>query len=126
MKPYKANHYFALLLVVLGIYGFLAYYIQYSEPTFTSLIPLMFGLVLWPMTPALKKDNSLIGHTAAMLTIIIMIASAVMLTRSIFTGDFSFGRKELIFGLIIVAAFWALVIYMRYFLARRKDNASSV
>ena len=58
----------ALLLVVLGIWGYVV------GGSITALIPVVFGVILLILYPGVKKEAMVPAHIAVLLTLIIVIA----------------------------------------------------
>lgn len=58
----------ALLLVVLGIWGYVV------GGSITALIPVVFGVILLILYPGVKKEAMVPAHIAVLLTLIVAIA----------------------------------------------------
>ena len=69
MKPYVANIINAIILIVLGGWGYFA-----SEaPSLTALIPVCIGIVLIAITPGFRVGNKILVHIAVTLTLLVLI-----------------------------------------------------
>jgi uncharacterized membrane protein len=123
MKAYQINKIYSIILLIAGLIGFTLRYIEVGDWQFTALIPFFFGLLLFFCTTGIQKENSAIGHIAALLTSLLVIMSIVMLSKGIL-GDAVWGRKQWIFLLIIAGGIWSLRSQILYFKAQRKRKAA--
>jgi len=113
MSPYKANVLNALILIMMGSWG----YFVSSSASPTILIPVFFGSVFLALTPSLKKDNKLIAHIAAALTLIVIFALFMPLRGSIGRDD-----MEALFRVscMLVSSLFAMTIFVKSFIDIRK------
>ena len=123
MKLFKLNLWYGILLIILGLWGFLGYYIEQGSYAVTSLIPLFFGLLFIFFTSGVKKDNAIIGHLSGLLVLILLIMSVVMLVKNS-AGGFELHRKSLIFIFIIIFSVIMIIAQVKYFIDRRKASNS--
>lgn len=121
-KAHKINKFYALLLILLGSIGFIMRYVELGDMQFTALIPAVFGLILLTFTNGIKNENSVIGHLAGVLTLLLVVMSVVMLTKG-FVTEFSLGRKQIIFLFVIVGGVYSLRSQFLYFKAQRRRKA---
>jgi len=121
-KAHSINKFYALLLILLGSFGFIMRYIELGDTQFTALIPAVFGLILLSFTNGIKNENPVIGHLAGVLTLVLVVMSAVMLTKGLL-AEFSLGRKQIIFFLVIVGGIYSLRSQFLYFRAQRRRKA---
>ena len=121
-KAHSINKFYALLLILLGSFGFIMRYIELGDTQFTALIPAVFGLILLSFTNGIKNENPVIGHLAGLLTLVLVVMSAVMLTKGLL-AEFSLGRKQIIFFLVIVGGIYSLRSQFLYFRAQRRRKA---
>jgi len=121
-KAHNINKFYALLLILLGSFGFIMRYVEQGDTQFTALIPAVFGLILLSFTSGIKNENSVIGHLAGVLTLVLVVMSAVMLTKG-FVAEFSFGRKQIIFLFVIACGVYSLRAQFLYFKAQRRRKA---
>jgi len=119
-NTYKANLYYAVFLVFVGIIGFLARYLEQGDLQFTSLIPAAFGLILFPMTGAIKRENGVIGHIAVALTLLLAVVVTIMFVKNN-AGGIQFDRKTIIFLVTGLVSYVVLGIYVSGFLRRREQ-----
>jgi len=121
-KAHSINKFYALLLILLGSFGFIMRYIELGDTQFTALIPAVFGLILLSFTNGIKNENPVIGHLAGVLTLVLVVMSAVMLTKGLL-AEFSLERKQIIFFLVIVGGVYSLRSQFLYFRAQRRRKA---
>ena len=60
MNPYKANLLNSLTLIIIGLWGAYPYLFLTGSPT--SLIPVVFGILLFVLSSRLKKENKITAH----------------------------------------------------------------
>jgi hypothetical protein len=119
--PHKVNNIYAILLIILGLFGFLARYYEIGDYQVTSLIPAFFGIILLPMSKGIKNENTVIAHLAVVLTLIL----GVMITFMFFKGysaEFIGSRKFFIFLISGLASYIALGIYVAGFIDKKKNG----
>ena len=121
-KAHNINKFYALLLILLGLFGFITRYVTLGDTQFTALIPAVFGLVLLAFTSGIKNGNSVIGHLAGVLTLVLVVMSAVMLIKG-FVAEFSLGRKQIIFLIVIAGGFYSLRAQFLHFKTQRRRKA---
>jgi len=122
-KAHSINKFYALLLILLGSFGFIMRYVEIGDMQFTALIPAVFGLILFSFTNGIKNENSVIGHLAGVLTLLLVVMSVFMLSKG-FATEFSLGRKQIIFLLVIVGGIYSLRTQFLYFKAQRRRKAN--
>ena len=122
-KVHNINTLYALLLILLGAFGFIMRYVEVGDTQFTALIPAVFGLILLSFTSGIKNGNSVIAHLAGVLTLVLVVMSVVMLSKG-FVAEFSLGRKQIIFLLVIVGGIYSLRAQFRHFKAQRKPKTN--
>ena len=121
-EAYQINKVYSLILILAGVFGFVARYYEVGDWQFTALIPLFFGVILFFCTAGIRNENAAIGHVAALLTSLLVITAAVMLSKGIF-GDGGWGRKQWIFLVVILGGIWSLRSQINYFRAQRRRKA---
>lgn len=121
-KAHNINKFYALLLILLGSFGFIMRYVELGDTQFTALIPAVFGLILLSFTNGIKNENAVIGHLAGILTLVLVVMSVVMLTKG-FVAEFNLGRKQIIFLLVIAGGVYSLQAQFLYFRAQRRRKA---
>lgn len=120
--PHTLNAWYSLGLVILGIFGFLARYWEQGDWQFTALIPSFFGIILFAMTSALRKEKPLISHIAVILTLVLVIMVTVLLVKGFFLHP-EWGRKQWIFSLVILGGWFCLRAHWIYFAERRRKKS---
>lgn len=116
MKPHVANLLNALVLIVMGCWG----YFGSENPSFTALIPVGFGVVLMLMHTWLKKENKVVAHIVVVLTLLILVALVKPLLGQI--------EKENTMGIVrvgamILTSILAMITFVQSFIAARKSKA---
>lgn len=113
MKPFQANLVNAAVLIILGLWGYLA-----SEtPSPTALIPVGFGVIFALATPPFKKENKVVAHIIVLLTLLIIIALFMPLRGALGRGDTMAAARV---GIMIATSVVAMVIYIKSFIDARK------
>ena len=118
MKPYQSNLLNAIVLIVMGLWGYLA-----SEtPSNTALIPVAFGVVFALVTPPFKKENKVVAHIVVLLTFLLIISLFMPLNGAIGRGD-----NVAIFrvGLMILTSVYAFYTFIKSFIDARKARTES-
>jgi hypothetical protein len=116
MKPHHANLINAAILMVLGIWGYLAS----GTPSPTALIPVGFGLVFALATPSLRRGNKAVAHIVVVLTLILAFALIMPLRGAL-------GRDDLVatvrVGVMLAVCVAALVVYVQSFIEARRSRS---
>ncbi len=116
MNSYKANLINAIVLVAVGLWGYLA-----SEtPSVTALIPVAFGGVFLLLSQGIKKDNKVIAHVIVVLTLVIIIALFKPLFGAIGRNDMQ-GISRV--GLMILTSIFAMIYFIKSFIDARKSRS---
>ena len=116
MKPYKANLVNAIILIILGLWG----YFLSDTPSLTSFIPVATGVILLLFTPGLKKESKSISHFAVIVTFVILIGLIKPLTGAIHRQDTWAIIRVLI---MMISSVCAMSFFIKSFLdARRVKN----
>jgi hypothetical protein len=115
MKPYLVNLINAIILVVLGSWG----YLSSSHPSFTALIPVTAGIILIVITPWFKKGNRVIAHIAVVLTFLILLGLIKPLTGAIGRSD-SAGIFRVV--VMMLTSLIAMIIFIKSFIDARKSR----
>ncbi|MFT5896269.1 MAG: hypothetical protein ACI8VW_003152 [bacterium] len=120
MKPYQATIFNAAVLVVFGLWAYLN--VAAESRSMTILIPVIFGVILALLVPTFKKENKIVAHAVAGLTLLISIALIMPLVGSI-------GREDMVavfrVGVMMAASLFALVVYIKSFMAVRQARQSA-
>ena len=81
MKPHFLNLVNALVLVILGGWG----YMEKGSPT--ALIPVFIGAILWILTGKMRDGDKNASHWAAGLTLLVIIGLFSPVRREMALGD---------------------------------------
>ena len=117
---YRVNYIFARLLVLVGGFGFLARYIEYGDFQFTALIPALFGLVFTLFSKGLLQDDSKSALYSLFVALFLLVGVGSMFIRSLFSEDFLWDRKSLIFMFVTIGALYYIWIGIKH-LSRNKS-----
>ncbi len=116
MKAYQANLLNAIILILIGLWGYLSEATADRSPT--ALIPVVFGVILLAMTSGVRKENKVIAHIAVTLTLLVLVMLAAMpLPARIAAGD-QMGILRIV--LMITASTFAMISFVQSFIAARK------
>lgn len=113
MKPYVANIINALVLIVMGGWG----YLGSEDPSPTALIPVAFGVIFLAVTPLFKKDNKVVAHIVVLLTVVLIAALVMPLKGALERGDSTAAMRV---GIMIVSCAFAMLWYVKSFIDARK------
>ncbi|MFT4727225.1 MAG: hypothetical protein ACI9UN_001720 [Granulosicoccus sp.] len=120
MKPYQATIFNAAVLVVFGLWAYLN--VAAESRSMTILIPVIFGVILALLVPIFKKENKIVAHVVAGLTLLISIALIMPLIGSI-------GREDMLavfrVGVMMAASLFALIVYIKSFMTVRQARQSA-
>ena len=115
MKPYQATIFNSAVLVVFGLCAYLN--VAAESRSTTLFIPVIFGVVLALLVPFFKKENKIVAHAVAGLTLLITIALIMPLIGSI-------GRDNMVavfrVGVMMAVSLFALFVYIKSFIAVRR------
>lgn len=120
MKPYQATILNATVLVVFGLWAYLN--VAVESRSMTILIPVFFGIILALLVPMFKKENKVVAHAVAGLTLLISIALIMPLIGSIGRED---GVAVFRVGVMMAASVFALTVYIKSFIAVRRARQST-
>lgn len=112
MKPYLANLINAIVLILLGLWG----YFGSETPSLTAFIPVVTGLILLIITPGFKKGNRVIAHIAVVLTLVIFIALIKPLSGAIERLD---NAAIIHVVIMMVSSLFALALFIKSFIDAR-------
>ena len=122
-KPHYINLIYSIFLILIGILGFLLRYLEIGDFQFTSLIPVLFGLVLIFFTIGIKNQNKLTSHIAVLITLILGVITSVMFFKNL-NIEYISSRKGIIFLLIVIVSYSVLVLYILRFISISKSKIS--
>lgn len=115
MRPYITNIVYAILLIVLSLWGYFAS----PSPSFTAFIPTVFGVLFLAMTPVMKRDNKTIAHIVVALTLLLVIALVKPLTAAIGRNDTAATVRV---AIMLAGGLIAMIIYIRSFVNARRNK----
>jgi hypothetical protein len=115
MKPHFVNLLNAVILIVLGLWGYQAS----STPSPTALIPVGFGAVFVLATPSLRRGNKAVAHVVVLLTLVLVFALVMPLRGAITRGDLVAAVRV---GVMLAGCIAALVVYVKSFIDARRSR----
>jgi len=113
MKPHIASLVNAIILILMGSWG----YIDSDSKAVTALIPVIIGVILLLVNNGVKKENKIISHIAVLLTFVILLGLIMPLMGSIERQNSLAIIRVL---LMIISTVWALITFIQSFIAERK------
>ena len=119
MKPFQINIINGIVLVAMGLWGYLSAGDAASK---TALIPVAFGVIFLVVTPMFKKENKVVAHIVVLLTLLLIFALFMPLKGRIGDGD-TIGIMRV--GLMIITSVIAMVIYVKSFIDARKARTTA-
>jgi hypothetical protein len=114
MKPHFINLVNAIILIVLGGWG----YLEKESPT--ALIPVFIGAYLWIQTPKMRAGDKNASHIVAAVTLLTVIGLFSPLRREMNMED-TMGTLRSI--TMLGSALFALSVYVKYFMDARRTAA---
>lgn len=118
MNAYKANLLNAVVLIVMGLWGYFAS----ENPSPTAFIPVAFGLILGLMSPGVKNENKIIAHLVVVLTLLIIIAMAAMPLKRALTEANNMAILRI--GVMLLTSVIAMVYFIKSFIDARKKRTA--
>lgn len=118
--PDKVNYYYAIFLILIGLFGFVARYSIQGDMQVTSLIPVFFGIIFLFLTKGIKNENSVIAHLAVVLTLVLAGVVTYMFFKNL-SAEFVGSRKFFIFLLTAVVSYVVLGIYVAGFIDKKRN-----
>lgn len=119
--PHKVNFYYAIFLLLIGLFGFIARYSTEGDMQVTSLIPAFFGFIFLFFTKGIKNENSIIAHLAVVLTLVLAAVVSYMFIKNL-SPEFAGTRKFFIFLVTAVVSYTVLGIYVAGFIDKKKNS----
>jgi hypothetical protein len=118
MKPFQANFLNAVVLIVLGLWG----YFGSASPSPTALIPVGFGVIFALATPPFRRENKIVAHIIVFLTLLLIIALLMPLRGALQRQD---TLAVIRVGLMLATSLLAMYIFIKSFIdARRAREAN--
>ncbi len=113
MNAHTASLINAFTLIVMGGWG----YFGSLNPSPTSLIPVIVGVLILVCNNGIKFEHKILSHIAVVLTLLIALALFMPLKGAI-------GREDTLaiirIGLMIATSIFAMVYFIRSFSAAKK------
>ena len=122
MTAQKMNLINALILITLGLWGF----IDVNTPPLesgvskTALIPVAFGVVLLLFNKGVKNANKLISHIAVIVTLLVLIGLVKPFTAQFIKVDIHSDIGLLRVYSMMVFSFLTLISFIGSFIENRK------
>ena len=116
MKPYLANLINAVVLIGMGLWGYLAS----SDSSPTALIPVAFGFVFAAATPLFRRGNKVVAHIVVVFTFLLIIALYVPMKGAVERDD-SLAMFRV--GFMMLCCLLALIVYIKSFVDARRNPA---
>ena len=111
MKPHFVNLINALVLVVLGSWGYL------SKDAPTALIPVFIGGILWLQTDKMKAGDKTAVHIAVGLTVLAVLALFMPLRREANMGDTMGVLRS---AMMLLSSMFAVFAFVKSFMDARR------
>jgi hypothetical protein len=118
MQPYQINLINGVVLVAMGLWGYLS---GGDNASPTALIPVVFGIIFLAVTPPFRRENKVVAHIVVLLTLLIVL-SLFMPLKARITAEDTIGIARV--GVMILTSAIAMVIYIRSFIAARKARTT--
>ena len=119
MKPYRANMINAIVLILMGIWGYLA---AEGRPP-TALIPVGFGVVLLLATKGMVVENKMIAHVVVLLTLVlILMLVAQPFRKAVMRGDTLALIRT---GAMVGSSIFAFIVFIKSFIAAKKAREAN-
>ena len=116
MNAHTASLINSLILIAMGLWG----YFGSESPSFTALIPVVFGVALLLMNNGIKKENKIIAHIAVVLTLLVAIALFMPLKGAFERSD---NAAIVRVALMEASSIYALIFFIKSFIDARKNKA---
>ncbi len=113
MKPFQANLINAIILIVMGLWG----YFGSDSPSNTAFIPVAFGVLFALVTPPFRNGNKVVAHIVVLLTFLLIIALIMPLMGSLSRND---NLATIRVSIMILSSILAMSIFIKSFIDARK------
>jgi hypothetical protein len=115
MKPYVANLINAVVLIVLGLWG----YLGSASPSPTALIPAGFGVVFLVLHNSLRRENKSAAHVVVVLTLLLAIALIMPIRGALGRNDTPAAVRV---AVMLAGCVFAMAVYVRSFIEARRGR----
>lgn len=120
MTPFKANLLNGIVLLIVGIVGYLSISNgSTSEFSPTVFIAPAFGLLFILLTPGFKKENKIVAHLVVLLTFLLGAMLLIMYIKRLSTGSAFADPGMMRFLIMIISCFTAMVVFVGSFKKNR-------
>jgi len=113
MTAHRASVINAEVLILCSAWAFIAI----GGASYTALIPGGFGVALLCCHKGLKREDKLISHVAAALTLLALVALLMPLSSALGSGN---GWRMLRVGLMVASSVFALIYFIKSFRDARR------
>ncbi|MDJ0979034.1 MAG: hypothetical protein QNI87_10930 [Erythrobacter sp.] len=113
MKAPTANLLNAFVLIAMSAWA----YLSSVTPSLTAVIPGVFGMALLLCQQGVMRENKLIAHVAAGLTLVVFVALIMPLRGAFARGD---TLAILRVAAMMATSWFAMIAFIRSFIAARK------
>ena len=122
MAPYKANLLNGLVLLIVGILG----YLEISNSATNDFSPTVFiapafGILFLLLTPGLKKENKIVAHLVVLLTFLLGTMLLIMFIKRLSTGSNLTDPSMIRFLIMIISCFTAMIVFVGSFKKNRRS-----
>jgi hypothetical protein len=118
MQAHQANLINAIVLLVVGLWGYAAN----NFNSHTAIVPLGAGLLFLVLNTFLKDGNRHVAHLVVILTLVLAIALFWPLKRNMDQAD-TIGTLRV--GIEIVSCLFALGVFIKSFIDNRKLKSNA-
>ena len=119
MKPYRANMINAIVLILMGLWG---YFATDGRPP-TALIPVGFGAVFLLATKGMVSENKMVAHVVVLLTLVLVLMLIGMPFRKALGNDSVLPLIRI--GAMIGTSIFALIVFIKSFIAAKKAREAT-
>ena len=106
----------SIVLISMGLWG----YFESDSRPITTLIPVIFGVILLLINSGVKKENKIAAHVAVLLTLLILIGLVKPFLGTLDRGNIT---GILRVSLMILTSLWAMITFIQSFISARKSKA---
>ena len=115
MRPYLANLVNAVILIVLGLWG----YLGSESPSPTALIPVGFGVAFLLLHRGLRRESKSVAHIVVVMTLLMAVALIMPIRGALGRDD---THAVIRTAVMLGGCLFALVVYVRSFIDARRQR----
>ena len=115
MKAHTASSLNAIVLIACSAWG----YLLSEAPSPTALIPAAFGAALLACYKGVKAENKVIGHIAALITVLLLLALFMPLRGALARED---TLAVIRVGIMLASTALALAFFIKSFIDARRQR----